>query len=76
MIKLSLVICSLICYELPSKQTLASYLVKKKEEVTGEIMCFILTDIMEAVNYLSSKEVIHKAIVPENIFVSTSNKVG
>jgi serine/threonine protein kinase len=73
--RIFILICSLICFELPSKQTLASYLEEKKEEVTQEMVCSILTNILEAIHYLSSNDIVHEAIVPENIYLLFSNKV-
>jgi serine/threonine protein kinase len=39
------------------------------------MVCSILTDIVEAIDYLSSKEIVHEAIVPENVFLFTANEV-
>ena len=66
----------LICYELPSKQTLETYLKQRKGEITARLMCLILHDIAKAIHYLTSKDVIHDAIVPKNILLVMLCQVG
>ena len=67
---------SLICYELPSEQTLEIYLNGKGSKISERTVCLILHHIVQALNYLSSKDIVHDAIVPKNILIVMSSQVG
>ncbi|CAB4001013.1 G- coupled receptor GRL101-like, partial [Paramuricea clavata] len=66
----------LICYELPSKQTLDGFLKMNNHEITEEIVYYILNDLIEAIDYLSSKQIAHHAILPENIILVESSQLA
>ena len=68
-------ISSLICYELPSKQTLGGFLKMNNHEITEETVYYILNDLVEAIDYLSSRQIAHHAILPENIILVESTQV-
>ena len=68
-------ISSLICYKLPSKQTLNDFLEKHNENIAEETVYYILNDLIEAIDYLTSKEIAHHAIAPENIILVESPQV-
>ena len=68
----STLISSLICYELPSKQTLDGFLKMNNHGITEETVYYILNDLIEAIDYLSSKQIAHHAILPENIILVES----
>ena len=70
------VISSLICYELPSKQTLDAFLQTSNQEISEEIVYYILNDLVQAIDYLTSKQIAHRAIVPENIILIESSQVN
>ena len=69
-------ISSLICYELPSKQTLDGFLQTSNQEISEEIVYYILNDLVQAIDYLTSKQIAHRAIVPENIILIESPQVN
>jgi serine/threonine protein kinase len=69
-------ISSLICYELPSKQTLDGFLQTSNQEISEEIVYYILNDLVQAIDYLTSKQIAHRAIVPENIILIESSQVN
>ena len=65
---------SLICYELPSMQTLDDFL-KMEKQLTEETVYNIVNDLIGAVDYISSKQIVHNAILPENIILVQSQQV-
>ena len=66
---------SLICYELPSKQTLQDFLDKNKSNLTAQVAYDIAKDLIKAINYLSSKQIVHNTITTRNILVTGSLQV-
>ena len=66
---------SLICYELPSKLTLDGLLKMNTHVITEETVYYILNGLIEAIDYLSSKQIVHQAILPENIILIESSQV-
>ena len=66
---------SVICYELPSRQTLYVFTKDSNEEITEESVYHILYDLIEAIDYLSSKKIVHYAIRPENVIIAESSQV-
>lgn len=66
---------SVICYELASQETLANFLKEKRHKLTEEAVYIISCDIIEAIDFLSSKNIVHYAILPENINLLHSSEV-
>ncbi|XP_028395519.1 uncharacterized protein LOC114519568 isoform X2 [Dendronephthya gigantea] len=64
----------LVCYELPSRLTLKKFLQMEQNEITEETIYWILNDLMTAIDYLSSKQIVHDAILPENIILLKSSE--
>ena len=66
---------SLICYKLPSKQNLQDFLDKNKSNLTAQVAYDIAKDLIKAINYLSSKQIVHNTITTRNILVTGSLQV-
>ena len=43
--------------------------------ITEEIVYYVLNDLIKAVDYLFSKQIVHNAILPENIILVQSSEV-
>ena len=68
-------ILSLICYELPSKQTLDVFLKINNLEIAEEKAYLILNGLIQAIDFLSSKKVVIHSVLPENIILVESHQV-
>ncbi|CAB4017003.1 G- coupled receptor GRL101-like, partial [Paramuricea clavata] len=66
----------LICYELPSKQTLDVFLKLNNQEIAEEKVYYILNGLIRAIHYLSSKKVVLRSVLPENIILVESPQLG
>jgi serine/threonine protein kinase len=68
-------ILSLICYELPSKQTLDVFLKMNNQGIAEVKAYYILNGLIQAIDYLSSKKIVLHSVLPQNIILVESPQV-
>jgi serine/threonine protein kinase len=55
---------------------LDAFLQTSNQEISEEIVYYILNDLVQAIDYLTSKQIAHSAIVAENIILIESSQVN